>query len=282
MDYVSCVWESIANFFSIYIVTFLNSSFAIALLASMAGAYFGATAAQKVILRSKKEQDLESELRNINSAIMCSFTICNMGLTIKKQLVKPLYDKYILEQGNFNDFEARRKAGKLGENEVFHYEADLQDFDAPPFPLESLNNTLFNKVSVNSRALSAAAFLEASYSGLKSMLDKRRGLIEMFKNNAFASEEFSYYYFGLKMESGNTQKEYSDAVNAIMSYTDDVIFFSKVISEDVEEYGKSLKEREKLISSDFSIRHADFSLPEEQGLMPVQESYSPWLEGFKD
>lgn len=53
------------------------------------------------------------------------------------------------------------------------------------------------------------------------------------------------------MLSGNTHSEYSDVINGIMSYIDDVIFFSKVISEDLEKYGKGLREREKLIPSNF-------------------------------
>ena len=61
------------------------------------------------------------------------------------------------------------------------------------------------------------------------------------------------------MLSGNTHSEYSDVINVIMSYIDDVIFFSKVISEDLEKYGKGLREREKLIPSNFSIQSSDFS-----------------------
>ena len=83
------------------------------------------------------------------------------------------------------------------------------------------------------------------------------------------------------MLSGNTHSEYSDAIKGIMSYIDDVIFFSKVISEDLEKYGKCLREREKLIPSNFSIQSSDFSSAEAQELMPDQEKYSPWLAGFK-
>jgi len=280
MEFAQPTFDWIVRLFSVHMWSFLNSSFGAASLASAAGAYFGATAAQKVILKSKRKEALETELRNVNSAIMAAFTTANMALTVKKQLIKPIYDQFKTDLERFEGFEEKRKANRLSTGETFHFIADLQDFDTPPFPIQILNHTLFNAVDTESRALSAAAFLEASYSGLKNMMNKRRLLIDQFRVSQLSGEKFAYCYFGLEMPSGDRQKEYSDAIDGIMSYINDVIFFSKTIAEDLEVYGKKLREQEKLIPSTYSIRHADFSSPEEQGLMPETENYLSWLSGF--
>lgn len=158
-------------------MTFLNTNFVVALLASMASAYFGATVAQKVILRNKKKEELEVQLRNTNSAITMAVTICNMGLALKKQLIKPLYDAYILDQEKFIDFEGN-KAENVGK--TFHFEADLQSFGTTALRIKNLENILFDKVNTPSRALSAVAFVELSHSSLIGRLNNTRALISKF------------------------------------------------------------------------------------------------------
>jgi len=66
------------------LTTSLNSNFSIALAGSLSGAFGGAVAAQRVIERSKRREIFISELKNTNAAIMVSFSICNMILSLKK------------------------------------------------------------------------------------------------------------------------------------------------------------------------------------------------------
>ena len=162
----------------------------------------------------------------MNSAIIAAFTTANMALTVKKQLIKPMHDQFKKDLERFEGFEERRNANSSSIGETFHFIADLQDFDTPPFPIQLLTHTLFNAVDTESRALSAAAFLEASYSGLKNMMNKRRLLIDQFRASHLTGEKFAYY-FGLEMPSGDRQKEYSDAIDGIMSYINDVIFLAR-------------------------------------------------------
>jgi hypothetical protein len=266
--------EPLTDFFP-SLITFLNSNFVLALLASMAGAYFGATAAQKVIQRTKKKEELERELRYANSVIALAVTVCNMALGLKRQIVKPLVDTYKQEQERFE----KHHQISVGQS-TFNYSADFQNFGGPSLPIKSLKDILFKDVNATNRALSAVAFLDESASGLIEMLSKRRDLIEDFKRGDYTSEQLAFHYFGLKMPSGNTYREYSDSIHGMEDYLDNVIFFSKLISEDIEKYSQGLKEREKLIPSDFSINGSDFSVPEEMGLIPSEESYSDWLSGF--
>ncbi|MBL1458733.1 MAG: hypothetical protein COA34_012900 [Methylophaga sp.] len=164
---------------------------------------------------------------------MTSFTVSNMALTIKTQLIQPIYKQFEQDLSNFENFDKRRTAGQIKTGEIFRYNADLRDFDAPPLPIKILNNILFNKVTSTNRSLSAVAFLDASNSGLKRMLEKRRNLIEVFREPRTDKTEEAYLYFGLKMENGNTYSEYADSLHGIMEYVDDIIFFSQIICEDL-------------------------------------------------
>lgn len=62
IPYISCFLNNLLE-------ASVNKNFTIPLLASGLGAYLGATSAQRVIERLKKEENLLKEIRNVNAAI---------------------------------------------------------------------------------------------------------------------------------------------------------------------------------------------------------------------
>jgi hypothetical protein len=64
------------------------------LVAGAFGAFFGAWGAQAVISRSQFKQSIVTELNAINAAMALCFAICNRFVALKKQHLKPLFDKY--------------------------------------------------------------------------------------------------------------------------------------------------------------------------------------------
>jgi hypothetical protein len=79
-------WEDAKGFF--------NSAFTTSLLGSLAGAFAGAVAAQRIVERGKRREELLSEIRNTNAAIVLAFGVCNLYLTLKKQSVKAMGESY--------------------------------------------------------------------------------------------------------------------------------------------------------------------------------------------
>ncbi|MEK6777597.1 MAG: hypothetical protein AABY87_12090 [bacterium] len=272
VDITADVWCSLS--------AVLNSNFSIALVGSLAGAFAGAVAAQRVIERNKQLEIFLSELRNTNAAIMVSFSICNIMLSLKKQHSLPLYEQFKHDQAAQKSFTEKHESGQLKAGEKFEYVADLKTFSVPAMPVDTLKDLVFNKVSAHGRPLCAVAMLEGAFIGLKEVLSTREILVEQFKT-AISEEAVPYYYFGLRMPSGHTNQEYPDLIEAMHSYINDVIFFSSLLCNDLMEHGNRFRSQEKKFAKKApKVNTADFSTPRASELMPPSSEYSDWLNGF--
>jgi hypothetical protein len=261
-----------------YFGKFLNSTFVISFIGALAGAYAGATSAQKVIERSRGREELLRELRSTNAAIMVSFTICNTVLGIKKQLVRPLYEKFLQDRAAFRGFLEKKGAGQLQDNAPFRFTADLQGFAAPSLPTETLKQLVFDKISAYGKPLSLVSLVENAALGLTTSILKRDKHIERFTEHKLPQDVWPLHYFGEKLPSGHTHKEYSDLVEVIHSYTDDLIFFSSQLCAELVEHGRG---KRKLFENQFGkgappVNAPDFSGPRSAGLFPPESEYNAW------
>lgn len=265
------------------LIDVLSSNFAVAFVSSFAGAVGGAIAAYWIIERNNGREAFLSEMRNTNAAIMVSFSMCNTMLSLKKQHSLPLYKQFKSTQSELAEFEKRRMSGQLNTEEPFEYVADFKTFHAPTLPIDTLENLVFQQLSVqgkNGRLLSAVSALEGVYVALKEVLIKREKLVEQFKTS-IAEEEASYYYFGRQLPSGHINQEYPDNIDAIHSYVDDVIFFSFLIGRDLAEHGKYLLAKEKRFSKVApKVTAIDFGPALSAGLIPPDSAYSGWFKAF--
>ncbi len=279
IDLASRSFDAFAGF----VVTGMNSNLVIALFSSLAGAFGGAIAAQRVIERSKRKEVFLKELRNTNAAIMVSFSICNALLALKRQHSLPLYEQYTKDRGKAEEISKKLAADENVGDEPFHYLADLKTFAAPSVPIETLKNLVFNEVSSHGRALSATSFLEGAYIGLKEVLARRESMVAKFQDGTIGEAETPYFYFGIQMPSGHTNHEYPDLVEAIHSYINDVIFFSSKLCEDLAVYGNRLRDKNKRLAKNApKVNQPDFSTPQGLKLIPPDSDYSSWLNGFKE
>ncbi|MGM0987773.1 MAG: hypothetical protein ACQEXI_12425 [Pseudomonadota bacterium] len=265
------------------IVAGLHSNIAIAFFSSLAGAFGGAIAAQRVIERNKQKEVFLKELRNTNAAIMVSFSICNALLGLKRQHSQPLYEQYTKDRAKAKEIHSKLSAGEDLGTEPFHYLADLKTFSAPSVPIETLKSLVFNDISSHGRALSAVSFLEGAYDGLKEVLTRRESMILKFQDGTIGERETPHVYFGIQMHSGHINQEYSDLVEAMHSYINDVIFFSSKLCEDLAAYGNQLRKNNKRLAKNApKVNAPDFSTPRGLELIPPDSDYSSWLNGFKE
>ena len=262
----------------------VNSNFVIAFIGGLTGAFGGALGAQRIVERSKNREELLRELRNTNAAIMVSFTIATTVLALKKQHIQPMRDNFAAEKENLRKFQEESSHQPFQGKRQFRITADLVSFPAPITPIETLQELLFHKISAHGRPLALAAVLEQSLVGLKDSISKRDALAQKFDNGEISSQLIAQRYLGLPLPNGDINREYPDLVEAINSYSDDIIFFSTLLCADLVEHGQRIHQKftKKFGKNAPNVSTADFSSPRKDGLIPSESQYNLWLHGFKE
>ncbi len=257
----------------------LGSTLIISFASALAGAYAGAAAAQRQIERSRNREELLKELRSTNAAVMVSFTICNTALGVKKQLVLPLYERFIQDRAAFLAFLEQRRTGQRQGNAPFVFTADLHEFQAPVLPTETLKHLVFDRISAFGKPLGLVSLVENAAIGLGAAVAKRSRLIERFAEHRPPESEWPWHYFGERLQSGHTHKEYADLVEVMHSYTNDVIFFSAQLCGELVEHGKAVRTgfNKRFGKGAPHVSEPDFSGPRKTGLFPPESDYSSWL-----
>jgi hypothetical protein len=262
---------------------FLNSTFFITIASSCAGAFFGAYAAQRIAAQGKERDELLAEIRNTSAATVVSFAICNTFLTLKQQYIKPLKNKFDSQNVSLHDYSEQRRLGQIPPGAPFVFTADFQTLFLSPFPIDTLRQLVFEKLSLDERRpLMLVSTLVETIHGLNASTDNRNELIAFYKSSPISPEDLVPLYFGLpQSRNGVTSREYPDLMTAITRHTDDGIFFSKLLCGDLFEHNRRLVERFKRRfgkSAPGVIDKPDFTRAE--NLMPNDADYADWFNLF--
>lgn len=247
----------------------LNSEFVKSLVGALAGAFAGAYAAQRIAERSKVREELLKEVRNANAATTITFGITDALIAIKKQQVKPLFDAFNAGKEAVQKFQKSRTPG---DPRTFEFKVDLQTFQMPKLSIEQLRQIAFERISAPTRAVMLIGVLDRTLDGLDGFIAMRNALIEEFKAS---SPLHPAVYYGLETSTGADQR-YASALTAISTYTDDCIYFSKLLGDDLTTYGRGLKAKlpKQLRASAPTIVSADFS--KAQDVLPLAANYQDW------
>lgn len=259
-----------------YITVFLNSNFT----AALGGAFAGAMAAHSIANRSKLHATFQQEIRSTNAAIMVAFTICNAGLTLKKQLVKGIHDRYSAQRAELQLFKQRRALGET--TGAFKLDLDLRTVQMPILPIDVMRTLMYEKTSTRERPLAAMAALAGSAGTLSEVLIKRTELIDRFRSIGDTHPDRVAMYLGEPYGIGHVSEEFPDLVDAMQSLTDDVIFFSNLLIEDLTTHGEKVLADYKKANkkTEERISKIDLSPAHEAGLIPPKENYLDWIKGF--
>lgn len=275
--YFSAVqWQDVKVFF--------NSAFFSAGFGSLAGALGGAYAAQRIVERAKRRDELLKEIRHTNATIMVAFGMCNSLLSLKKQHVKSLKEVFDIQKSELIDHLRKQQHGQIGENQAFEFKADLETLSLPPLPVETLQTQVFEKLSLVGRSVSLVITLIQTLHGLSASLEKRNQLIQAYKVNApLKPREFPALYFGLR-QGDYLNQEYPSTLDAIYHQTEGGIFFSQLLCKDMVEHGDHIVGLFRKVYGKGAprINRPDFSKAEEQNLMPNADNYTDWLTMFKN
>ena len=262
---------------------FFNSTFFTAIAGSLAGAFAGAYGAQRIAERGKQRNELLKEIHNTNSTIMVAFGICNSLLSLKKQHVKSLKDTYDDQKAKLKEHLNKKGKKSVEENKVFKFTADLQSLSSILLPLDVLQKQAFEKMSLKGRPLSLVTTLDQTVHSLNTFIEKRNQLIELYKaNQPMPTGILLTLYFGLQQSEGHIDQNYPGCIDAIYSLTDDGIFFSSLLCDDLVQHGNKLAKR---FSSNYgkgapTINEPDFTMSRISNLMPDENNYKNWSEMF--
>lgn len=270
-------WENLA--------AISNSSFTTSLVGALAGAYAGAQAAQKITERSKERAEFQAQIRNTNAAITLSFMVCNAAISLKKQQTKSMCDIYFKKKAELEEFLQKRKAGETS-TAIFEFQADLRSLPFPAVPIDALRSLVYEKLSVSGRPLALVATLGGALSSLAETIANRNGLIAGFKQMPPQAREAAMpaLYFGRPYGEGHVSTEYLDTMTGLQNLTDDVIFFSHLLCEDLATHGNKVlgKFKSQFKGVIEQINAIELSPEKTAGLIPPAEQYSEWLSGFRE
>lgn len=261
----------------------LTSTIAIAFVTACAGAFAGAFAAQRIAERVRSRGELLKEIRNANAGISVAFSLFNSFYVLKKQHVAPLKSDFDAQKAKLAHVQETRQQGE-GPSKVFRFQADFETLQLLIVPIERIQAIIFDGLSVTGRPLNVASALMQTSHSLNRSIDQRNELIRKFRaNSPNPDDELTRLYFGLPDRDGNIDKNYPMSIEAIYSQTDDCIYFSKLLIEDLIKHGESLKRayEKKFRGKPPNIHQVDLSSLENQGMMPPPENYRNWTDAFE-
>jgi hypothetical protein len=261
-----------------------NSSFTTSLVGALAGAYAGAYAAQKIAERSKERAEFQSQIRNTNAAITLSFMVCNAAISLKKQQTKELCETYFKKHAELEGFIQKRKVGEIAPDFLFEFQADLRIVPFPAVPIHGLRSLVYEKLSVSGLPLALVPTLDGALSSLAETIEHRNSLIASFKQLSpkVRDTELPALYFGRPYGEGHVSTEYFDTMTGLKNQTDDVIFFSLLLCEELSAHGNRVLKNfnSKFKGAIDQINALELSPEKTAGLLPSNEQYSEWLAGF--
>lgn len=257
------------------LISWLNES---NFFAALFGAAFGTFGAHHLAERAKRKDELIRTIRQINTCSTISFSIANTILGMKKQHVKGMHERFLAERAALEEFHRRRLAGEIGQDVVFNLKVDFRTLSLPLVPIDALQMQIFEKLSLVGRPLALATTLAQTIESLRASMERRNEIIEHWKKQGGIGPA---PYFGLR-QGDTIDEDYPSSLHAIFRQTDDAIFFSKLLCEDLSEYGEKvraqcLKEFKKGVPT---VSKSDFKKAIEWGLLPDEKHYADWLSSF--
>jgi hypothetical protein len=266
------LYETISKFFPEY------------WLGTLASAAFGAFAGAWINNRIQTKRAVIEELNAVRAALVLCFSISNRFVSLKRQHVRLMRNRYVQARQEHDEFRERARNHRGPPPLVFDFQADLQTLTPVIAPIQVLERYVFEKISIRGRALAAAVDLIGAIDGLEKAITYRNDLIaEVQKQSPVPPNLLADRYFGLRNANGVTDERFKMNIEAIYNQTDDCIFFSRILGDDLLTYGNRLRRKNawKYRLGLPKLKGADWSQAQGQGLMPRDEAYASWLGGFK-
>lgn len=260
-----------------------NSNFTTALLGSLAGAYGGAWAAQRIAEKTKRRDELRTEIGHCNAVIELAGGICSTCLNVKEQHILPLKQSYDRQKELVHAYFRGLTDGTIPRGTVADVgPMDLRTLDTVRFRWAQLDSLVMEKLTVRGRARMLMPVLVQSLETLNSLIHERNERVAALKADDLPDKRKIALLFALPFEDRSRDETYSDLMNGLSKTVDDCVYFSQLICKDVGWHGRGLRlEFVRKFRGDVeSIQRMSFAEPELRGVMPSDADYPTWHTGF--
>lgn len=250
-----------------------SSPLLIAVVGGLLGAGFGAWAAGRIAKRSKQHDAITTEIRGANLAMLLAQQTFNLALGLKVKAAKPLTDAYAKARREYLD---TANGGRVSETQ------NLQKISPINPPVDALRTAALEKLTLNGPAIRAALAVDETVEYLNRTLTMRNELVDMILHNELPrGMEFKHVYFGIEKD-GHCHEGYSDAMKNLARFTDDLLFFSMTLCQELDKHGVELRARcKKLMRGEVSILRFRLADDVPEGIIPDPEKYKVWLARFQ-
>jgi ketosteroid isomerase-like protein len=258
-----------------------NSPFFMTVFGALAGAFAGAWAAQRIAGRSKLREEWQKEIRNTNTGIVLTSTTCNLAYALKKQHIKTMKESYDADCKE-KDAYIERLATGVPQSPLSVAPNLLSLHEITP-PVNTLQEIVLGRLSTTGRALAATTAVADAIRNLNNVIEKRNNLIERIKDERLPEgAQVHHFYFGMPYAEGKSNDEYGSYVKALALYTDDAIFFSIKLYDDLREHGLGIakKYKKKFGGEVPGISYINWTKADQEGLLPEDDEYESWLSGY--
>jgi hypothetical protein len=213
---------------------------------------------------------------------MLAFSICSKFLGLKRQIILPMYEDY--QQGRREFTEARQAFADGDRSRTAEFVGNFQTISPIWLPTESLEKQIIERISIRGRGLAAAVDLISVVDALDQSIKNRTDLIsEFYKDTTSTRMDLALKYYGLQNTRGVTDEKFYSNAEALYKQTDDCIFFSKVLADDLFEYERRLCRRSMWRGFRLPVPklvREKWNFPETRRLLPNESNYVDWLRGF--
>lgn len=253
-------------------------NFASQLVASLAGAYFGAAFAFRLSERGKKKESLEAELEAVNAAIYRCHSAFNAFANLKQQYAVSLKEAYDQERLRVVEHKARVDAG--GSVEPLGVSFDFRTLNSLRIDTLKLRACVLDATRVKRRARSMISALADTAETVNQLILDRNRFVEAQRTLQVPDSVRVALVYGLPVDGRRTDTSYGDYVSGILSSTDDCIYFSSTLCKDLGSYGDEVRHKLVKLSDEVSVvTKLDYSTVA-PGIMPDLKNYQTWENGF--
>lgn len=250
-----------------------------AVIGTFGGAYAGARAADRIATRKAQRAELLARVMECNAALSLCAAVCNRALNYKRQFAREMHGQFMLVRAAVGAHFAAVQAGAAhGPMPVDMNFRTMEQMQAPVVKLETV---VLERIGLRGRPMQLAITLAECLPSLNlSVAERDRLIVEWRTSNRPDAEKVPLIY-GFPI-GGEHDTRMLDAVEGIKKKTDDCIWFSRTLHDDLVAHAKKLRiEYGKKWSGALpALDRAYLHGAEEDGLFPDNDPYEDWCTSF--